>query len=44
MYAAVNATVYAIWRARNEALWNQQFPRVQHTQISDSVQSWWQGR
>ncbi|XP_021837040.1 uncharacterized protein [Spinacia oleracea] len=31
MYAAINATVYTIWRARNEVLWNQKLPTVTHT-------------
>ncbi|XP_056697970.1 uncharacterized protein [Spinacia oleracea] len=31
MYTAVNAVVYAIWKVRNEALWNNKVPTVLHT-------------
>ncbi|XP_021847539.1 uncharacterized protein [Spinacia oleracea] len=30
-YTAVNAVVYAIWRVRNDALWNNKVPTVLHT-------------
>ncbi|XP_021836712.1 uncharacterized protein [Spinacia oleracea] len=26
MHTAINATVYVLWRARNDALWNQKIP------------------
>ncbi|XP_021852485.1 uncharacterized protein [Spinacia oleracea] len=31
LYTAVNAVVYAIWKVRNDALWNNKVPTVLHT-------------